>query len=372
MNSSLRKITLIGVAAALLFTTAACSSDETTSTTTTAEATPTADTVDTATGNIVDVAVSAGSFTVLTELLTATGLAETLAGPGPFTVFAPTDAAFEATAKGLGVSLDEAVKGLIANPELLTDMLLYHVVPGNIPAAEVVTLNGQDVETLSGESWRVIVDGETVSIEDGFGRIVNVIDVDVPASNGVIHIIDSVLEGALPNYDSDEAASAAPTTSEYAAYDAEFDGAANKTIVEDLTAAGNFTVLLELLTAGGQVETLSGPGPFTVFAPTDAAFEAVAAELGIPLDDLLKSIIADPELVVYTDTHHVVSGKLTRAKLKGLNGEKLATLAGVDVTVIVDGNTISLQDGYGRIANVIDANVAASNGVIHVLDNVLS
>jgi uncharacterized surface protein with fasciclin (FAS1) repeats len=68
----------------------------------------------------------------------------------------------------------------------------------------------------------------------------------------------------------------------------------------------------------------------------------------------------------------VVSGKLTRAKLKGLNGQKLATLAGVDVTVIADGNTISLQDGYGRIANVIDANVDASNGVIHVLDNVLS
>jgi len=131
-------------------------------------------------------------------------------------------------------------------------------------------------------------------------------------------------------------------------------------------------VLLELLTDGGQMETLSGPGPFTVFAPTDAAFEAVAVELGIPLDDLLASTIAHPELVVYTDTHHVVSGKLTRAKLKGLNGQELATLAGVDVTAIVDGDTISLKDGYGRIVNVIDANVVASNGVIHVLDNVLS
>ena len=120
------------------------------------------------------------------------------------------------------------------------------------------------------------------------------------------------------------------------------------------------------------METTSGPGPFTVFAPTDAAFEAVAVELGIPLDDLLASTIAHPELVVYTDTLHVASGKLTRAKLKGLNGQELATLAGVDVTAIVDGDTISLKDGYGRIVNVIDANVVASNGVIHVLDNVLS
>lgn len=372
MNPSLRKVSLIVVAAALLFTTAACSSGETASTTTTAEATPTADTGDAAVGNIVDVAVSAGSFTVLAELLTATGLVETLSGPGPFTVFAPTDAAFEATAKGLGIPLGEFVKGLVADPELLTDMLLYHVVSGNIPAAEVLTLNGKDVETLSGETWTVIVAGETVSIEDGFGRIVNVIDVDVPASNGVIHVIDSVLEGALPGYDSDDASTAAPATSEYTPYEEEFDGAASKTIVEDLTAAGNFTVLLKLLTAGGQLESLSGPGPFTVFAPTDAAFEAVAVELGIPLDGLLASIIADPGLVVYTDTHHVVSGKLTRAKLKGLNGQELATLADVDVTVIVDGDTISLKDGRGRIANVIDANVAASNGVIHVLDNVLS
>jgi uncharacterized surface protein with fasciclin (FAS1) repeats len=367
----MRHAGLAVAAVALLFTTAACGGSQQAATSATAQATATPDTSSAAVGNVVDVAIAAGSFTVLAELLTATGLAETLSGPGPFTVFAPTDAAFEAVAVGQAVSLDEMVKGLIANPKLLTDMLLYHVVSGTIPASEVVTLNGKDVETLSGETWTVIVAGETVSIEDGFGRIVNVIDVDVPASNGVIHVIDSVLDGALPDFDSNDQ-EAAPTTSEYTPYDETFDGAASKNIVEDLAAAGNFTALIEMLTAGGQIETWSGPGPYTVFAPTDAAFESVAVELGIPLEDLLNEVIANPEMLLYTNTHHVVSGKLSAADLAGMNGQKLDTLAGADVTVIVDGEKISLKDGRGRIANVIDANVAASNGVIHVLDNVLS
>ncbi|CAB4904098.1 unannotated protein [freshwater metagenome] len=371
MKRPIRHAGMAVVAATLLLTTAACGSNNGASTSTTAQATATPDTSSAAVGNVVDVAISAGSFTVLAQLLTATGLVETLSGPGPFTVFAPTDAAFEAVAAGQEISLDEMVKGLIANPKLLTDMLLYHVVSGNIPAAEVVTLNGKDVETLSGEKWTVIVAGEKVSIEDGFGRMVNVIDVDVSASNGVIHVIDSVLDGALPDFDGNDQ-EAAPTTSEFRNYDETFDGSTSKNIVEDLAAAGNFTALIEMLTAGGQIETLSGPGPFTVFAPTDAAFESVAAELGIPLEDLLSEVIANPEMLVYTNTHHVVSGKLSAAELAGMNGQKLETLAGVDVTVIVDGEKISLKDGRGRIANVIDANVAASNGVIHVLDNVLA
>lgn len=356
-------------AAALLFTTVACASNEPSSTPATTESTPATVTATAAAGNIVDVAESAGNFTVLTQLLTAAGLDKTLSGEGPFTVFAPTDAAFEALAAELGVPLDEVVKGLTADPELLTTALLYHVVPGDIPAAEVVALNGQKVETLSGEPWTVIVKGETVSIKDGFGRIVNVTDVDVPASNGVIHAIDNVLEGAEPAYGTGDQA-LDPTTSDASPYDKEFDGAADKTVIEDLTAAGNFTVLLELLTAGGQVETLSGPGPFTVFAPTDEAFQAIAAQMGMPLDDLINSVSLSQ--LVDAVSRHVVSGKISKSKLVGMNGQELKTLEGLDVTVIVDGNTISLKDKFGRIANVIDANVAASNGVIHVLDNVLA
>ena len=198
MKRSIRNASLGILAATLLFTTVACSSDESATTAATAEATATTNNGDEAAGNVVDVAVSAGSFTVLAKLLTAAGLVETLSGPGPFTVFAPTDEAFKAVAARLEVSPDNLVETLIADPELLTDMLLYHVVPGNLPAAEVTALNGQQVETLSGEAWTVIVDGETVSIKDGFDRIANVIDVDVAASNGVIHVIDRVLQGASP------------------------------------------------------------------------------------------------------------------------------------------------------------------------------
>jgi uncharacterized surface protein with fasciclin (FAS1) repeats len=370
MQPSLRKASLIVVAAALLFTTAACSTDETTSTTASAEAAPTADTGDTAAGNIVDVAVSAGSFTVLTELLTAAGLVETLSGPGPFTVFAPTDEAFEAGAAELGFPLDELIAGLVADPKLLTDFLLYHVVSGNLPATEVVTLNGQKVETLSGEKWTVIVDGESVSIKDGFGSLAKVINVDVAASNGVIHIIDKVLEGSLPDSAAEDQVSE-PTTSDASPYSDSYDGAATSTIVEDLVSAGSFTVLTELLTAAGLVETLSGPGPFTVFAPTDEAFEGAAAALGIKLDDLIAALIADPELLTDVLLYHVVSGNLPATEVVALNGQKVESLSGEKWTVIVDGENVSIKDGYGVMVNVIDVDVAASNGVIHVIDKVL-
>lgn len=199
MKRSIRSVGLGLIAATMLFTTVACSSDEPEATTPSAEATPASDApAAEAVGNLVDVAVADGNFTVLAKLVTAAGLGETLSGPGPFTVFAPTDAAFEAVAADLGVNLDDLLNALIADPALLKDVLLYHVVSGNVPAADVVGLNGKDVETLSGESWTVVVDGDTVTIKDGYGRIANVVDVDVAASNGVIHVVAKVLEGAVP------------------------------------------------------------------------------------------------------------------------------------------------------------------------------
>jgi uncharacterized surface protein with fasciclin (FAS1) repeats len=307
---------------------------------------------------------------VLTELLTAAGLVETLSGPGPFTVFAPTDEAFKAVAARLEVSPDNLVETLIADPELLTDMLLYHVVPGNLPASEVAALNGQRVETLSGEAWTVIVDGETVSIKDGFDRIANVIDVDVAASNGVIHVIDRVLEGALPDFGSDYETSTA-TTAEATPYTDTFDGSAGNNVVDVAVSAGSFTVLAKLLTAAGLVETLSGPGPFTVFAPTDEAFEEVAAQMGVNLEDLINTLIANPELLTDILLYHVVPGNLPATEVAALNGQKVETLSGEAWTVIVDGQTVSIKDGFDRTANVIDVDVAASNGVIHVIDRVL-
>ena len=371
MKRSIRSVGLGLVAATMLFTTVACSSDEPEATAPSAEATPASDApAAEAVGNLVDVAVADGNFTVLAKLVTAAGLGETLSGPGPFTVFAPTDAAFEAAAAELGVPLDDLVNTVLADPALLTDMLLYHVVDGNVPAADVVALNGKDVTTLSGETWTVMVNGDAVSIQDGFGRMVNVTAVDVPASNGVIHVLDNVLEGALPASDTEDQA-LEPAASDASPYADSYDGAADKTIVEDLVAAGSFTTLVELVTAAGLAETLSGAGPFTVFAPTDAAFEAVAADLGVNLDDHINTLIADPALLKDVLLYHVVSGNVPAADVVGLNGKDVETLSGESWTVVVDGDTVTIKDGYGRIANVVDVDVAASNGVIHVVDKVL-
>jgi transforming growth factor-beta-induced protein len=135
-------------------------------------------------GTIVDVAVGAGTFTTLVAAVQAAGLVETLSSPGPYTVFAPTDEAFAAALTSLGLTADE----LLADTATLTSILTYHVVEGEVPSSQVVTLNGQDVATVNGATVKVTVEGDTVKVNDA-----TVTAVDVEASNGVIHVIDSVL-----------------------------------------------------------------------------------------------------------------------------------------------------------------------------------
>ncbi|MEL7210892.1 MAG: fasciclin domain-containing protein, partial [Actinomycetota bacterium] len=134
--------------------------------------------------DIVDTAVEAGDFSTLVAAVQAADLEETLRGDGPFTVFAPTDEAFEAALADLGLTADE----LLADTELLTSVLTYHVVPGEVPAEDVVTLDGEEVETVNGATVTISVDGESVMVNDA-----NVTATDVFASNGVIHVIDAVL-----------------------------------------------------------------------------------------------------------------------------------------------------------------------------------
>jgi hypothetical protein len=129
---------------------------------------------------IVDIAVSDGRFDTLVAAVTAAGLVDTLASPGPFTVFAPTDAAFAA----LG---EDTINALLANTEALTSVLLYHVVSGEVPASAVVGLNS--ATTVQGAPIRIAV------VDDGvvLNGSVNVIITDIQASNGIIHVIDAVL-----------------------------------------------------------------------------------------------------------------------------------------------------------------------------------
>ena len=174
------------------------------------------------TENIVQTAVTAGQFTTLASLLEKAGLVDTLAGGGPFTVFAPTDAAFAKVPKA---TLD----ALAADPAKLKSVLLYHVVSGRATAADVVKLTS--AKTLEGRSVAIkVVDG-SVFIDGA-----KVTTPDVMTSNGVIHVIDSVL---LPK----EAVAAKP-----------------KTIVQTAVAAGTFKTLASLLTKAGLVDHAAGEG----------------------------------------------------------------------------------------------------------------
>ena len=141
--------------------------------------TPTEAAAETPTADIVDTAVAAGSFTTLATALEAADLIDTLKGPGPFTVFAPTDEAFAKLPAG-------TVEGLLEDPEALRAILLYHVVQGEVPAADVVNLT--EATTVNGATVDIMVEGSTVKVNDA-----TVTTADVFASNGVIHIIDTVL-----------------------------------------------------------------------------------------------------------------------------------------------------------------------------------
>jgi uncharacterized surface protein with fasciclin (FAS1) repeats len=142
---------------------------------------------DAATADIVDTAVAAGSFTTLVAAVQAAGLEETLRGEGPFTVFAPTDAAFDALPEGTVETLLEDPTGQLAS------ILTYHVVGQEVRAADVVGLDGQEVTTVNGATFTVNVDGDVVTLTDAAGNEVAVTATDVEASNGVIHVIDAVL-----------------------------------------------------------------------------------------------------------------------------------------------------------------------------------
>ena len=131
--------------------------------------------------NIVQVAVEAGSFTTLVAAVKAAGLVETLSGPGPFTVFAPTDAAFAKLPSG-------TVTTLLADKEQLTGILTYHLVSGKVMAADIIKSNGATPTTVNGLPLDIVVRGGKVYVNG-----VNVVTADVQASNGVIHIIDAVL-----------------------------------------------------------------------------------------------------------------------------------------------------------------------------------
>ena len=270
-------------------------------------------------GSIVDIAVADGRFETLVAALQAAGLAETLAGEGAFTVFAPTDDAFGKLPEG-------TVEGLLEDIPALTDILLYHVVEGAVLAEDVTELF--KAGTLQGQSVSIRVQEGNVYINDAM-----VIITDIMADNGVIHVIDTVL---LP-----PAEDAEPTS----------------TIVDIAVADDRFGTLVTALSAAELVETLSGDGPFTVFAPTNAAFDALPEGT---LDALLEDIPALTNILLY----HVVSGQVLAEDVVALS--EAETVLGENVSIRVEDGKVFIND-----SEVIVTDIMASNGVIHVIDAVL-
>jgi transforming growth factor-beta-induced protein len=263
--------------------------------------------------SIVDIAAEDGRFSTLVAAVEAAGLAETLSGEGSFTVFAPTDEAFAALPEG-------TVEGLLADIPALTDILLYHVLEGAVMAAEVVDLNsaktlqGQSVD-ISTEDGKVMIDGAEVLITD------------IEASNGVIHVIDSVI---LPE---------------------------SRDIVDIAVEDGRFTTLVAAVEAAGLVEALKGEGPLTVFAPTDEAFAALP-------EGTVEALLADIPTLTDILLYHVAEGKFMASDIVELNNAM--TLNGQYVDIKVEDGKVMIDN-----AQVIITDIEASNGVIHVIDAVI-
>ncbi len=256
--------------------------------------------------NIVEIAVDTPELSTLVGALQSAELVDTLNGEGPFTVFAPTNAAFEA--------LDAIPSG-----EALKEVLLYHVAAGKFTAQDLI--EAQTVTTVQG-------DEVTIEVNDAGNVILNgtiqVVTADIEASNGIIHIINGVLLPPSPL----------------------------QSIVEIAVATPELSTLVGALQSAELVDTLNGDGPFTVFAPTNAAFAALDA---VPSGEALKEVLL----------YHVASGKFTAADL--LEKQTVTTVQGDEVTIQMMNGEVVLNESI----RVSIADIEASNGIVHVIDGVL-
>ncbi|MCL4255389.1 MAG: fasciclin domain-containing protein [Anaerolineae bacterium] len=315
------------------------------------------------------VVASAGAETPeFSVLLTAVQAAdpavlEALSNPeAQLTVFAPTDAAFGALFEALG---EEAVAGLLADTEALTSVLLFHVADGAITSDLVVAQLGMTggvaaLESLNGQYIDIAQDEEGTITINGAGLVT----VDVMASNGVIHVIDSVI---LP------------------------ESRDLPTLVTDFASAETpeFSTLLTAVAAAGLVDTLADPEAyFTVFAPTDAAFAALPAET-------LSAALADVDLLTAVLTYHVVAGKVGTAELGEVinmamseedmteempewfvgitedGGIEIATVNGASIVVYLSMDEEGMLSAMVNEANIVLTDVDATNGLVHVIDAVI-
>ena len=289
--------------------------------------------------NIVQTAATAGKFKTLVALAKQAGLAGKLSAPGNLTVFAPTDKAFAALKKN-----NPALYAKVASDKsLLQAVLTYHVVGKRIPAvaATAAAKKGLKVKT---------VQGERIALSFKVGKIVlngtaRVVTADVKASNGLIHAINAVL--VPPSLT--KAPAPAPTQS----------------IVEIAAGNPNFTTLVSLVQKADLVAAISSPGPFTVFAPTNAAFEKLAAAAPATY----AAVLADPALLTKVLTYHVVAGaiKSDQAIAVAQQNGSVNALQGEPISLSIKDGKLTLNGS----STVVIADILATNGVIHVIDTVI-
>jgi uncharacterized surface protein with fasciclin (FAS1) repeats len=263
---------------------------------------------------LVGVAIGAGLDT-LVAAVTAAGLVETLsAADADLTVFAPTEDAFAALPQGLVATLLQPLWHFH-----LLDVLTYHVVAGVVESSTLT--DGQVVTMLNGEPATVSITNGIVLINEAM-----VVLADVSAFNGIAHVIDGVL---TPSF-------------------------LSRTVAD---LGEDYSTLASLLTAADLVSALQGDGPFTVFAPTNAAFAALPAAT-------LEAVGNDVDLLTSILTYHVVPLVLPSTILVG--GGTATTLNGADITV-------SFMDGTVMVnrATVVDPNILASNGIVHGINQVM-
>jgi len=272
------------------------------------------------TNTILDIVVNSANHNTLEAAVVAAGLQSALSGAGPLTVFAPTDAAFAALPAGV-------LDALLADPTgALTQVLLYHAVGGIALSTDLT--DGMMITTIQGQDITVTIDANGVFINDA-----QVIVADIIADNGVVHVIDAVL---VPENDPEPI-----------------------TVVDIIVNSPNHTTLETAVIAAGLADDLSGDGPFTVFAPTDAAFAALPA-------GVLDALLADPTgALAQVLLYHVVSGEALSSDLS--NGQIITTLQGQNVTVSITGADVFIND-----AQVTVADIMADNGVVHVINAVLT
>jgi len=276
--------------------------------------------------NLVDLAASKPELSLFVEAVGAAGLTETLKGSGPFTVFAPNNDAFTALLGELGVSKD----ALLADTATLTAVLKYHVLNKLVPRADIPS--GKAIEPIGGGFFKIDKVGDAYNVTDGRNRVSHVVSTDSFALNGVLHVVDRVL---LP---------------------------ANKDIVETAQATPSLSILVAAVVAAGLVDTLKGAGPFTVFAPTNDAFAALLAELGVTQDALL----ADKALLTSVLTYHVLPARVLKEEIPF--DTSITTVQGSTMRISRD---FKITDRRDRVAAITTADVFASNGVVHVIDKVL-